>query len=161
MSRLAMLVILLVPLAAAAAPTASQEPKLGSAPWGKGVRSGYSKLTVENGTETDAVVRLVRLGSRKRLVRNFYIPKGRRFTAKQIPPGQYVLRVAFGADWDRAARRFQANRSFSQTDPFQVTQERTADGVRYSRMRVTLHKVVGGNLGSASISEEDFLQAQE
>jgi uncharacterized protein (TIGR03000 family) len=131
-------------------------PSLGWAPWGPGIQTGNSVLTVENGTSTDALVRLVRLGAREQLVRNFYIPAGRSFTASNVPPGDYVLRVAYGTDWDIGAGKFTSDRSFSQTEQFDVTEERTSTGIRYSRIRITLHKVVGGNFSSTPSSEEDF-----
>jgi hypothetical protein len=126
------------------------------APWGKGIESGYSTLTVENGTGTDAVVKVVRLGEKEQLVRNFYIPQGKQFTAEKIPPGRYVLRVAFGTDWDAKARRFTAARSFSETEEFRVTEEETNGGVRYSVLTMTLHKVLNGNFKTDPIDEDDF-----
>jgi uncharacterized protein (TIGR03000 family) len=136
-------------------------PTLGLAPWGPGLREGYSVLTVENGTATDAVVRVVQLGGKGQLVRNFYIPSGKQLTAEEVPAGRYVLRVAFGKDWDSDARKFTAARSFSETEAFDISQEETAEGVRYTRLRVTLHKVIGGNFRSDPITEDDFLRSQE
>jgi hypothetical protein len=146
---------------AARPPSVRAEPTLGMAPWGRGIESGYSTLTVDNGTATDAVVKVVRLGAKEELVRNFYVPHGKQFTAEKIPPGQYVLRVAFGTDWDAKARKFAADRSFSETEAFDVSEEKTDDGVRYSVLTITLHKVLNGNFKSDPIDEEAFSRTKE
>jgi uncharacterized protein (TIGR03000 family) len=135
-------------------------PALGSAPFGRGIHKGLSTLTVVNGTSTDALVKVIRLGDGK-LVRNFYIPQGKQFTAEQIPAGRYVMREAFGSDWDTSARRFTKDRSFSETEPFEIQEETTAEGTRYSILRVTLHKVISGNFKSHPISEEEFARSGE
>ena len=131
-------------------------PWLGYAPWAPGVRSGHPTLTVHNGTLTDAVVKVIRTGGKEKLVRSFYVPRGKSFTAGEVPAGRYFLRVGFGSDWDMSARRFTAGRSFSETEPFDIIEEATAGGVRFSRMSVTLHKVVGGTFKSDPISEDQF-----
>lgn len=128
----------------------------GTAPFGPGRREGHSTLTVENGTETDALVRVIRIKSGEHLIRNFYIAAGSSFTAETVPPGHYVLRVAFGKDWNDTERRFNVRRSFSQTEYFDITEEEDSGGVTFSRMRITLHKVLNGNFKSHPISEEEF-----
>jgi hypothetical protein len=130
--------------------------RIGSAPLGRGVRSGYSTLTVENGTDTDALVRVIRFLRGEQLIRNFYIPANRTFTAEEIPPGNYVLRVAFGKDWNVPERRFNFRRSFSQTETFEISEFETEDVTTFSKMRITLHKVLHGNFHSQEISEEEF-----
>ncbi len=137
-------------------PPIPQTLPLGSSPFGKGVRLGSSTITVKNGTERDALVKVVRLLRKDQLIRNFYIPADTEFIASEIPPGEYVLRVAFGRDWNRTERKFNFRRAFSETEHFDITEEDTGDGIRFSRMTITLHKVVDGNFRSYEISEEDF-----
>jgi uncharacterized protein (TIGR03000 family) len=136
-------------------------PTLGMAPWGPGVQSGNSIVAVDNGTATDAVVKVIRLNGEERMVRNFYVPHGKQFSAEKIPPGRYVLRVAFGIDWDATARKFSADRSFSETEAFDVTEEETAGEIIYSRITITLHKVVDGNFKSDPIDEDAFSRTKE
>jgi uncharacterized protein (TIGR03000 family) len=131
-------------------------PWLGYAPFGPGVRSGYSTLTVVNGTLTDAVVKVIQTGRAKKLVRSFYVPQGASFTAREIPAGRYFLRVAFGSDWDMVEREFTTDASYSETESFKVIEEATAGRVTYSRMRVTLHKVIGGKFTSTKIPKKVF-----
>lgn len=141
---------------------------IGSAPFRGGIREGRSTLTVDNGTEADALVKVIRLEFGEEMVRNFYIPAGRKFNADELPPGSYVLRVAFGIDWDKAKKRFNFRRSFSETQTFEITErqwrEYTEDGyvVNYeaSDMRITLHKVLHGNFRTETISEKAFMRQQ-
>jgi hypothetical protein len=137
---------------------------IGASPMGKGVRNGNSTLTVDNGTVIDALVKLVRVSPRAEMIRNFYIPANSKLTAERIPPGRYVLRVAFGLDWASHNNRFNFRRSFSETDAFIISEEQsteyTKDGytvhTRASEMTITLHKVPEGNFKSKEITEEDF-----
>jgi hypothetical protein len=132
----------------------------GAAPFGPGTRSGNSILTVENGTDTDALVRVIRFLNGEQLTRNFYIIAGKSFSAREVPPGDYVLRIAFGKDWNESARGFNYRRLFSETQHFEMREETSEDEaatrIRYSRMSITLHQVVNGNFASHPISEEAF-----
>lgn len=142
--------------------------RTGSAPYTGGIRSGHSEITVDNGTDTDAVVRVVRFmaGSQEK-VRNFYVRSHDQFTAKRIPPGEYVLRVAFGTDWNPETRRFNYRKSFTESQPFTVDEttwtETREDGevLRYnqpSKLSITLHKVPHGNFRIHPINEDEFWQ---
>jgi hypothetical protein len=137
---------------------------IGSSPFGPGIRSGHSILTVDNGTATDAIVKVIRLKNGEQHIRNFYIPEGKKWATKEIPAGKYVLRVAFGKDWDDNLRKFKFQRSFSETDYFDIsektsiesTQEGLFERTKFSKMTITLHKVLYGNFESHAINEEDF-----
>lgn len=145
-------------------PNNSISLSIGSAPFGPGIKSGNSILIVDNGTETDAIVKLIRFNNNEQLVRNFYIPKGKKWTGKKIPPGKYVLRVAFGKDWDAKLRKFNFQRSFSETEYFDISEhmsvESTDEGVikrtQSSKITITLHKVLHGKFKTHNINEEDF-----
>ncbi len=137
---------------------------LGSSPFGPGIRSGHSILTVDNGTETDALVKLILFKNGEQHIRNLYIPEGKKWTAKKIPPGRYALRVAFGKDWDGSLRKFKYRRSFSETELFDIFEKISIESMQkglfertqFSKMTITLHKVLYGNFESHAISEEDF-----
>jgi hypothetical protein len=137
----------------------------GSTPVDGAVRSGNSKITVDNGTDTDAIVRVVRFRkSHQQHVRNFYVRSQEHFVATFVPPGEYVLRVAFGTDWNSAIRKFNYRRSFSETQTFVVDETRwtetSEDGevvhTKSSGLSITLHKVPHGNFESRPINEEEF-----
>lgn len=138
---------------------------LGSSPFGGGIRSGNSLITIDNGTKDDALVKLFRFKDNKeKLIRNFYIPAGKKIAANKIPQGEYKLKVSFGNDWDRKLRKFNYNRHFSMTEPFDITETKWTEPVeegyiertRYTKMNITLHKVMYGNFKSHEISEEAF-----
>jgi len=136
-------------------PIEPKNPKrlpLGSSPFGRGIFSGHSTLTVDNGTGNDAIVKVIRFMDREQQVRNFYIHNGSKWTEKRVPPGQYVLRVAFGRDWNSKSRKFNFHRSFNETEVFQLTE---TTSVRET-VSITLHKVPLGNFKSHEIIEEDF-----
>lgn len=141
--------------------------RTGSVPYTGEIRLGHSEITVDNGTDTDAVVRVVRFGeSNQQKVRNFYVRSHDQFIAKRIPPGEYVLRVAFGTDWNPETRRFNYRKSFTETQTFTVEEsvstELREDGevlrTRSSKLSITLHKVPHGNFQNHPINEEEFWQ---
>jgi hypothetical protein len=123
----------------------------GAAPLGPGLKSGHSVLSTQNGTDTDALVRVIAVPS-GRLIRNFFVGASHEFRAEEIPPGNYVLRVALGRDWNEQERRFNYRRSFEETESFEITESAT----EFSEMTITLHKVLNGNFRSHAIGEEQF-----
>ena len=141
--------------------------KTGTAPFSGRIMSGHSVITVDNGTDTDSVVRIVRLRNGvQQKVRNFYVRAHNKFSAKQIPPGNYILKTAFGVDWNSKERKFNFKNSFSKTETFAVDEttstEITDDGeverVKFSNLSITLHKVRHGNFHTQSIDENEFWQ---
>lgn len=139
----------------------------GAAPFRGGIRSGHSQINVDNGTDTDAIVRVVRFNNDgQQKIRNFYVRSHDKFVAKQIPPGEYVLKVAFGTDWNSDTRKFNYRKSFSKTQTFSIeetiSKEQTDEGdvehTRFSKLSITLHKVLHGNFKSSPINEEEFWQ---
>ncbi len=151
------------------APAEPVKPKLlpnGSSPFGPGISNGHSTITIDNGTETDALVLVVRHIGRKKLVRNFYIRQGRKWTATKIPPGDYILCVAFGMDWNSNLKEFNIEQGFSETKVFNVgetteveeTEDRKVQRTIFSKITITLHPVLSGNFPSHKISKRDFLR---
>ncbi|HEY3277765.1 MAG TPA: J domain-containing protein [Syntrophorhabdaceae bacterium] len=142
--------------------------KTGAAPYiGWFIGSGHSEITVDNGTDSDSVVKVMRLGNdASSKIRNFYIRAHERFTAKRIPSGEYVLRVSFGMDWNPKIKKFNYRKSFSETQAFTINEtswtESKEDGemvrTRSSNISITLHKVPHGNFRSNRIDEDKFLE---
>jgi hypothetical protein len=87
-----------------------------------------------------------------------------KFVAKQIPQGEYVLKVAFGTDWNSDTRKFNYRRSFGKTQKFTIdettseeqTDEEEVEHTRYSKLSITLHKVPHGNFKTYPINEDEF-----
>jgi hypothetical protein len=132
----------------------------GATPLGDGVRDGRCIVKVINGTDTDALVRVIRIDDGEQLFRNFYLIAGTTFTAEKFASGNYVLKVAFGSDWNEGAKRFNFRRSFEKTELFTLneTKEPTTGGyvTKFTNMTLTLHKVIDGNFHSSPISEAEF-----
>jgi len=127
----------------------------------RGAFDGNSELTLENGTEMDALVRLMSEGVEKEMV---YVRASKKKSIARLPEGTYVLKTAFGLEWDSTNRRFKFEREFSESETFQCTEkewnEEVSDGtihhVEASKLRITLHKVLNGNFQSHDISESEF-----
>jgi hypothetical protein len=117
----------------------------GAAPLGNGGIGGRCVVNVINGTDTDALVRVIRIEGGEQLYWNFYILTGATFTAEKFPAGNYILKVAFGSDWGEAEKRFNYRRSFEKTERFTLDQTTT----EFSILTLTLHKVINGNFHSS------------
>src|SRR5262249_44140966 len=94
-----------------------------SSPLGRGIREGLSTLTIENGTELDAFVKVFKVSGGRLLIRNLFIVAGKTCTSDSVPAGEYVLLTAFGKDWDASTKKFNFRRSFAETQRFEVTEE--------------------------------------
>lgn len=87
-----------------------------------------------------------------------------------------MIKVAFGKDWNPKSRKqvltvkerthlFNFHRSFSKTEPFEITEttsiKQVEDGqqseTKFTKMSITLHKAPLGNFKSHGISEEEFM----
>lgn len=82
-----------------------------------------------------------------------------------ISSGEYVLKVAFGKDWNVTDKRFNYRKSFSKTQTFIVEERTWTESVntdeevtrtRASKISITLHKVPHGNFKSHPIDEDEF-----
>jgi len=117
--------------------------------------TGLGELTVENGTSTDAIVKVVRADGST--VRSFYVVRQSSWTVADLPAGSYFVRFATGLDWDPVLLRFQRDRGFTEFEEvFDFTETEDASGTYYSTWRVTLHAVEGGSADTSDISEGDF-----
>ncbi len=118
--------------------------------------TGRGTLKITNGTQSDAVLRLVDIELRQ--TRRFvYIAAGDQAMLRGIGPCHCVVRFALGRDWDEEAMRFRRNVTYSTFDEgFHFTETDSDDGVQWAVFEVTLHRVVGGNAKTSRISEGDF-----
>lgn len=118
---------------------------------------GRSTLTVENGTSSDALVKLVEDGDLRRLNSAFYVRSGERWVAEGIAPGTYILMFALGQGFDQNTGGFSGStRYFEFVRRIEFREVEGPEGVTYGTFRVTLHRVPGGTARTVQISRERF-----
>jgi hypothetical protein len=106
------------------------------------------ELTVENGTEEDAVV-ILTLGDAP--FTSAYIRAGESFTLNHIRDGSFEVYFATGSFWD--------GDSFTQTSSRRKFDEQlsfTSGGGSYTTWSVTLHAVAGGQASAGRVGEDAF-----
>jgi hypothetical protein len=119
------------------------------------VTGGRGELTIQNGTETDAVAILRGIGGDD--VRRVYVRAHSTAESADIPTGRYQLLFTSGQTWVPEIEDFCESRGYSGfNDPFLFREVRSVDGVRYSTWTVTLQPVAGGDARVHPISPEDF-----
>lgn len=125
---------------------------------------GRGELTIVNGTQQDAVVKLALTesdGGQTLTCRKVYIQAGQQWTMKGIEQGMYWLYFAQGEDWNQAARMFRRNDTYSQFQkPLTYTVTTTNEGdsirTRFHAFTVTLNAVVGGTARTNQVSKAAF-----
>lgn len=108
---------------------------------------GRSAVSVDNSANDSAVyVKLVSIEkSRTRPTRHIYIPAGSSFTMKGVTAGEYDVRYMDIEDG-----------SLARTDPFELTQTSTEEGISFNSVRLTLYRVANGNMQMHPLSPEEF-----
>jgi len=109
--------------------------------------TGTGRLTIQNGNETDAVLKLATSG--RRTILGIYVRAGAVASAGGIPPGSFRVLFATGRDWDRARRGFTRECSFKRFDG----NVNYRPGITY---RLSLFSTPGGNASTSSIDETEF-----
>lgn len=114
---------------------------------------GLGTLRIINGTDQDAVVKLVGSTVPRTTYRFVYTRANSEATIKGVGPGTYVLKFGLGVDWDQRSLRFLRNRSYFQfVDPLHFQETKT----RYAEYEFTLHRVPGGTAHTTTIDESTF-----
>ncbi|MGW7488967.1 hypothetical protein [Streptomyces sp. NPDC054786] len=119
-----------------------------------GSRGGLGRLTVRNGTGTDAVVTLTR-GSRTAF--SVYVRKGSDATVRSVNSGSYTVYFTTGEDWNGSKSSFTRECSFEKFDDrasFRTV--RVAGGTQYTVLTFTLNKVIGGNASTSTVPPGEF-----
>lgn len=108
---------------------------------------GYSNVIVDNSqNESDVFVKLFSLNtSSPEAVRVFFIRSGDKFTVENVNVGNYDIRYR---DLDSGA--------IVRTDPFDLSEVKTLQGVKSTEITLTLYEVYGGNMEVYPIAENDF-----
>jgi hypothetical protein len=117
---------------------------------------GSGELEIKNGTNDDAVAKLVNTLTNKS-VATVYIGVNNNYTIKNISDGGYKLVFNLGHNWDTISKKFTTNSSYSVfEDDFDFTTTSSGDSYYYSVFRVTLNPVVGGTAKTNDINPEEF-----
>ncbi len=108
---------------------------------------GLSSVTIDNSrNNSDVFVKLVSIDSAKAFpVRQFFVNAFGTFIVNKVRAGNYDVRYK---DLDLG--------SISKSEPFELTEIPTNDGVEYSTMSMTLYKIQNGNMETTTIPESEF-----
>jgi hypothetical protein len=118
--------------------------------------NGGGALTVSNGTNSDAYVKLAEPNSRT-LVAAFYVKSNSSFTQEQIPDGTYKVLFVLGKGWNAQTQSFTKNKSFSKFDKLlNFTTTQMIGGIQYRVFKITLHPVPRGKAKTSGVSQKEF-----
>jgi hypothetical protein len=119
---------------------------------------GRGKLTVENGTDEDAVVRLSD-ATTDQTVRWFFVRAHTSAHLAHIPEGTDRLTFTTGLNWTESEDSFSWHPSYSEFErAFVYSEERDSEEVHFHSISVTLHSVPAGNVKTRAISRQEFLK---
>ncbi len=113
---------------------------------------GDGQLQISNGTNYDAVAKLIRDGAS---VLTVYIKANSTYTMENISDGTYWLAFAQGTDWNATTKKFNRN---TQTSAFDDTFVFETTDTQYSGWEVTLNPVTGGTAQSSDVDPAQFDQ---
>ncbi|MGA9694019.1 MAG: hypothetical protein WBR33_21755, partial [Pseudonocardiaceae bacterium] len=106
-------------------------------------RTGNGQIRIDNGTEHDAVVKLVQAG--KSIV-SVYVSKGSNTTVDNINDGGYELFYTSGIDWDDQFKTFTRSCLFKHFEtPVEFTTVPIQGGIKYTTQVVRLVSRAGEN----------------
>jgi hypothetical protein len=119
---------------------------------------GHGKLTVQNGTDEDAVVQLSDV-TNDQTVRWFFVKAHSSAHVSRIPQGSYRLTYTTGLNWVESEDTFSWQPSYNEFErTFDYSEQRDSEGVKYHAISVTLNSVLFGNVRTRSITREEFLR---
>ncbi|MCK2218877.1 hypothetical protein MF672_034545 [Actinomadura sp. ATCC 31491] len=120
----------------------------------KGSLGGRSSLEIDNGATRDAVVTVMRGGSKAFSV---YVRRKATYKVKGVRDGTYKIYFTHGVDWDGKSKAFTRECSFERFQKsvtFKTTV--TATQIRWHDWRVTLHAISGGNARTSDVDPDSF-----
>lgn len=122
--------------------------------------NGLGKLEIKNGTDLDAVAKLIDL-SKDVAIYTVYIKAQDTYTIKKIPDGRYKLFFSAGQNWDEVSNNFLVMPSYSKfEDIFDYYTKKYIEGdyehTKVTTWSVTLNPVEGGTAKTDDISEQEF-----
>lgn len=117
-------------------------------------RSGLGKLTIDNGTDSDAVIAMTR---GKKSVFTVYVRKHDRATVRSVSNGSYTVYFTTGTDWNAAKKSFTRDCSFQKFDDKAVFRtKQVSGGTQYDVLTFSLAKSILGNATTSEIPEDQF-----
>jgi hypothetical protein len=118
---------------------------------------GHGVVTIVNGTDLDAIVKLVLVDSPAIVCQAIYIRAGGQSALSHVGPGTYKLRFSLGRDWDSSRKRFLASASYSEFENSLLFEERReGEKTSYQEFEMTLNAVPFGNARTHGIDESVF-----
>ncbi|MER6947630.1 hypothetical protein ABT294_26720 [Nonomuraea sp. NPDC000554] len=120
----------------------------------KDTLNGRSSLQIDNGGSRDAVVTVVKGGSKAFSV---YVRKKSKFKVRGVRDGTYKIFFTHGVDWDGKSSSFTRDCSFERFQKsvkFKTTY--TATQILWHDWRITLHAISGGNAKTSDVDPEQF-----
>jgi hypothetical protein len=126
--------------------------------------TAQGEFTVINGASHHAIAKVIDIQTDRKIL-SFAICAGKRTKITAIPDGTYDVIFAFGDLLYVGTDHFEKARGFSKFDrPFTFTTRTTAteteEATHYrttaTALEVTLTPVIGGNITTSSISQEEF-----
>lgn len=96
---------------------------------------GHGTLTVDNGTERDAVIKVLD-EQNTRIVVAFYVRGGTKASIHKLPDGNFRVFYALGKDWDSTGKTFTRDKAFGrfENELNFVTTERIQDNCDIENM---------------------------
>lgn len=124
------------------------------------VLDGYGILKISNGTNHDAIAKLINSNSNKSII-VVYIKAKSVYTIKDIADGNYKLAFNLGNNWDEVNKKFISNNSYDIfEDSFYykttVYQDSQYEHTRYTTFEVTLNPVIDGEAKTNEIDPNTF-----
>jgi hypothetical protein len=119
---------------------------------------GHGVLSVQNGTDEEAVVRLYDPRD-LRTICWFSVRQNDSASRSTIPEGDYRLAYSMGHDWIEPDDAFRWQPSYGEYEKaFHYAEQHDHEGIQYKEISVTLQPVHGGNVRTRAISREEFLR---
>jgi hypothetical protein len=119
-------------------------------------QAGPGKLTVNNGTDQNAICKIINPATNKKIC-SFVVLANSTGGITGVLDGRFRVIFAYGDSIISRTDRFSAPKGFSEfKGTFDFVTTRTSTGIQYSTFSVTLHKVVGGNARTGSITAAEF-----
>lgn len=112
--------------------------------------SGDGELQIKNGTDLDAVAKLIRDGTS---VFTVYIKANSTYTMENITDGIYWLAFVQGSNWDTTTKTFTRNTQYS---AFEDTFDFETSDTEYTIFEITLNPVIGGTAETNPVNPSQF-----
>jgi hypothetical protein len=121
---------------------------------------GEGELNIDNGTDTDAVAKLVSIKADKSIY-TVYVKANSKYTIKNISDDDYKLLFNLGNDWDKDKKAFLLNsgyEAFEEDFNFITSSYESGNYINteYSTFSVTLNPVVNGQAKTEQVNPVEF-----